>query len=270
MLCANLGVKTKMIDILIVEDHKEIASLLSDFLRKEGYTVSTAETGEKALHLYETYGARLLVLDINLPGEMDGFGVLSEVRKNANTHVLITSARTGKEDQLKGLRIGADDYIEKPYDIDILLAKIRGVMRRKFELDEIVCGPFRLNTVTETLTVSRTGEGSGIIGTGEGSGTNGAGEGDGTGDAGGMEGRTKDRTVDLTVKEYELLKLLMEHEGTTLKKDYLFNNVWGSDSESELQTLTVHIKWLREKLEKNPKKPEHILTVWGVGYRFEA
>ena len=76
--------------------------------------------------------------------------------------------------------------------------------------------------------------------------------------------------VELTYKEYELLKLMMEHEGTTLKKDYLFNNVWGSDSESELQTLTVHIKWLREKLEKDPKKPEHIITVWGVGYRFEA
>ena len=223
-----------MLDILIVEDHKEIAGLLADFLRKEGYTVSVAETGEKALHLYETYGARLLVLDINLPGDMDGFAVLSEVRRNDNTHVLITSARTGKEDQLKGLRIGADDYIEKPYDIDILIAKIRGIMRRKFELDEIVCGAFRLNTVTETLTV------------------------DG------------DRTIDLTAKEYELLKLMMEHAGTTLKKDYLFNNVWGSDSESELQTLTVHIKWLREKMEKNPKKPEHIITVWGVGYRFEA
>ena len=223
-----------MLDILIIEDHKEIAALLADFLRKEGYTVSAAETGEKALHIYETYGARLLILDINLPGDMDGFAVLSEVRKNANTHVLITSARTGKEDQLKGLRIGADDYIEKPYDIDILLAKIRGIMRRKFELDEIVCGAFRLNTVTESLII----------------------------DGG--------KAVELTAKEYALLKLMMEHSGTTLKKEYLFNNVWGSDSESELQTLTVHIKWLREKLEADPKKPEHIITVWGVGYRFEA
>ncbi len=245
-----------MLDILIVEDHKEIASLLSDFLQKEGYTVSTAETGEKALHLYETYGARLLVLDINLPGEIDGFGVLSEVRKTSNTYVLITSARTGKEDQLKGLRIGADDYIEKPYDIDILIAKIQGIMRRKFELDEIVCGAFRLNTVTETLTVS--GKAGGNAGTGGNAGKN------------GKDPEGSDRTIDLTAKEYELLKLMMEHAGTTLKKDYLFNNVWGSDSESELQTLTVHIKWLREKLEKDPKKPEHIITVWGVGYRFEV
>ena len=98
-----------MLDILIVEDNHDIAGLLADFLRKEGYTVSTAGTGEKALHLYETYGARLLILDINLPGDMDGFAVLSKVRDGANTHVMITSARTGKEDQLKGLRIGADD-----------------------------------------------------------------------------------------------------------------------------------------------------------------
>ena len=159
--------------------------------------------------------------------------MLQEVRKNDNTHVLITSARTGKEDQLKGLRIGADDYIAKPYDMDILLAKGKGIMRRKFELDEIVCGDIRLNTVTESASV------------------------DG-------------KIIDLTAKEYELLKLMMEHKGTTLKKDYLFNTVWGSDSDSELQTLTVHIKWLREKIEKDPKKPVHILTVWGVGYRFEA
>ncbi len=222
-----------MIDILIVEDNTEIATLLTDFLRRDGYVVSTAETGEKALRLWEAYGARLLVLDINLPGEMDGFHVLSEVRKSANTHVLITSARTGKEDQLKGLRIGADDYIEKPYDIDILLEKIRGIFRRKFELDEIVCGDIRLNTVTETLTVG-------------------------------------EKSIELTAKEYELLRLMMENAGTTMKKEYLFQNVWGSDSDSELQTLTVHIKWLREKIEKDPKKPQHIITVWGVGYRFEA
>ncbi|MBR3539639.1 MAG: response regulator transcription factor [Eubacterium sp.] len=222
-----------MLDILIVEDNHDIAGLLADFLRKEGYTVSTADTGEKALHLYETYGARLLILDINLPGDMDGFAVLSKVRDGANTHVMITSARTGKEDQLKGLRIGADDYIEKPYDIDILIAKIKGIFKRKFELDEMVEGDIRLNTVTESLMVG-------------------------------------DRHVEITAKEYELLKLLMEHKNTTLKKEYLFNAVWGSDSESELQTLTVHVKWLREKVEEDPRKPKHILTVWGVGYRFEG
>ena len=220
-----------MLDILIVEDNKEIAALLTDFLRREGYTVSIADSGEKALDLYERYGAKLLILDINLPG-IDGFSVLSKVRENSNTHVLITSARTGKEDQLKGLMTGADDYIEKPYDIDILIAKIKGIFKRKFSMDEITAGDIRLNLATETLYV-------------------------------------RDEQRELTAKEFELLKLLMENKGTTLKKEFLFNSVWGSDSESELQTLTVHIKWLREKLEKDVKKPEHILTVWGVGYRFE-
>ena len=220
-----------MLDILVVEDHKEIAALLADFLRREGFTVSIADSGEKALSLYERYGAKLLVLDINLPGT-DGFSVLSKVREKSNTHVLITSARTGKEDQLKGLMTGADDYIEKPYDIDILLAKIKGIFRRKYSLDEIIAGDIKLNTVTGQLNVG-------------------------------------EKQYELTAKEFELLKLLMENKGTTLKKEYLFNSVWGSDSESEPQTLTVHVKWLREKIEKNVKNPMHILTVWGVGYRFE-
>lgn len=112
-----------MLDILIVEDNKEIGQLLCDFLRKENYTVEVAQSGEKAMELYEMYGAKLLILDIMLPG-MDGFALCGKIRETSNTHILIASARTGKEDKLKGLNIGADDYIEKPYDIDILLAKI--------------------------------------------------------------------------------------------------------------------------------------------------
>lgn len=220
-----------MLDILIVEDNKEIGTLLSDFLRHENYVVSIADTGEKALDIYERYGAKLIILDIMLPG-IDGFAVCSKIRESSNAHILIASARTGKEDKLKGLNIGADDYIEKPYDIDILIAKIKGIFRRKYAIDEIVEGDIRLNTVSRTLTVA-------------------------------------DRQVEVTEKEFELLKLLIENKNSTLKKEYLFNTVWGSDSESELQTLTVHIKWLREKIEKNPKKPEHIITAWGVGYRYE-
>lgn len=220
-----------MIDILIVEDNPEISALLCDFLRKENYVVSVAPTGEKALALYEAYGARLIILDIMLPG-MDGFAVCSKIRESSNTHILIASAKDEKDDKLKGLNLGADDYIEKPYDMDILLAKIRGVFRRKYALEEIVEGDLKLNTVNGTLQVR------GI-------------------------------PVDVTEKEFELLKLLIENKNITLKKEYLFRTVWGSDSETELQTVTVHIKWLREKIEKNPKQPEHIKTEWGVGYRFE-
>ena len=219
-----------MLDIIIVEDHQEIGELLCRFLQKENYLVTVAPTGEKALELYERYGAKLLILDIMLPG-MDGFSVLSKIRENSNTHILIASARTGKEDMLKGLNLGADDYIEKPYDVDILSAKIRGIFKRKYAVEELEDGDIKLDLVTKTLFVNRL-------------------------------------PVDTTIKEFELLKLLMENKGVTLKKEYLFNTVWGSDSESELQTVTVHIKWLREKLEKNPKKPQHIITEWGVGYRF--
>lgn len=220
-----------MLDILIAEDDKEIGSLLCEFLRKENYTVSVAQTGEKALKLYEKYGAKLIILDIMLPG-IDGFAVCSKIRENSNTHILIASARTQKDDKLKGLNLGADDYIEKPYDMDILLAKIRGIFKRKYAREEIIEGTIKLNTITNSLWVK------------------------------GVE-------TDITVKEFELLKLLMENKNVTLKKEYLFNAIWGSDSDSEFQTLTVHIKRLREKVEEDPKKPRHIITEWGVGYRFE-
>ncbi|MBP5262159.1 MAG: response regulator transcription factor [Clostridiales bacterium] len=220
-----------MLDILIVEDNKEIAGLLQAFLRKENYAVSVADSGEKALDLFAKYGAKLVILDIMLPG-MDGFSVCSKIRKSSNAHILVASAKTNKDDKLKGLNLGADDYIEKPYDIDILIAKINGIFKRKFAQEIITEGNLKLNTVTETLAVN-------------------------------------DKDVEVTSKEFELLKFLIENKGVTLKKEYLFNTVWGSDSNSEIQTLTVHIKWLREKIEEDPKKPDHIITVWGVGYRFE-
>lgn len=220
-----------MIDILIVEDNKEIATLLRDFLTKENYVVSVADNGEKALSLYEKYGARLILLDIMLP-KMDGFNICSKIRENSNTPIFILSAKTDKEDKLNGIILGADDYIEKPIDIDILLAKIRGIFKRRYSIEKIVEGNLILNTVQQILTVGK-------------------------------------KEYELTTKECELLKILMENKNTTLKKEYLFNTIWGSDSDTELQSLTVHIKWLREKIEEDPKEPKHIITVWGVGYRFE-
>lgn len=220
-----------MLDIIIVEDNEEIAGILCDFLRNEKFTVSIAPNGEKGLELFETYGAKIIILDINLPG-MDGFAVCSRIRENSNAHIMIASARTDKNDMLKGLGIGADDYIEKPYDIDILIAKIKGVFRRKYAIDQLCSDEININTVNKSICV-------------------------------------KGELVEATLKEYELLKFMMENKGTTLKKEYLFNTIWGSDSESELQTLTVHIKWLREKIEEDPKHPKHIITEWGVGYRFE-
>lgn len=218
-------------DILIVEDNKELQQLLTDFLRNEGYTVSSCDNGEKALSLYERYGARLVLLDINLPG-MDGFAVCEKIRENGNTPIIMLTARVSKEDKLNGLILGADDYIEKPYDIDILLAKIKGIFRRRFAEDKMTEGSLTLDLAAGTA--FRDG-----------------------------------KAVDMTAKEFELLKYLIENKGQTLSKERIFNSIWGSDSESELQTLTVHIKWLREKIEDDPKNPKHIITVWGKGYRWE-
>ncbi|MBR5996423.1 MAG: response regulator transcription factor [Bacilli bacterium] len=220
-----------MADIIIVEDNVEIGNLLCDFLRKEKYSVCLATTGEKALELYEKYGAKIFILDIMLPG-IDGLAVCSKIRETSNAYIIIASAKSDKEDKLAGLNLGADDYVEKPYDVDILLAKIKGVFKRKYAIEEIHEGNLILNTVNNILKVNG-------------------------------------KQVTVTDKEFELLKLLIENKGTTLKKEYIFNTIWGSDSESEPQTLTVHIKWLREKIEEDPKNPKHIITVWGNGYRYE-
>ncbi|MCQ2483394.1 MAG: response regulator transcription factor [Clostridia bacterium] len=218
-------------DILIIEDNKEICDILTGFLRREGYTVSVANSGEKALALFEKYGAKLLLLDLMLPG-MDGFSVCSEIRRIANTPIIFISARSDRESKLNSLVLGADDFIEKPIDIDILLAKINGIFKRRIAGDVIKDGDIEVNRDTLKLTANG-------------------------------------KQYDLTVKEMELLFLLMDNKGVTLKKEYLFNTVWGFDSDSELQTLTVHIKWLREKIEPDSKNPIHIKTVWGVGYRYE-
>lgn len=220
-----------MTDILIVEDNKELANLLCDFLRLENYTVSVAETGEKALSLYEKYGARLVLLDIMLPGT-DGFAVCSKIRENSNTPILIVSAKTEKDDKINGLILGADDYIEKPYDIDILLAKIQGIFKRRYQTSVITDGYIKIDKAKRIA-------------------------------------YKNDELLELTQKEFDLLTLFLENQGKTLSKDMLFNKIWGFESFSEIQTLTVHIKWLRQKIEDNPKEPKHIVTVWGIGYRYE-
>jgi DNA-binding response OmpR family regulator len=220
-----------MADIIVVEDDKEIGELLMDFLVAEGYDTYLAPTGEEALDVYEDEGAKLIILDIMLPG-MDGLAVLSSIREMGNAPVIIVSAKNAKEDKLDGLNLGADDYVEKPYDIDILLAKIKGIFKRRYSSDNLIDGNITIDKTAHKIY---------------------------------LEGNE----VGVTVKEYELLVYLMENKGKVIKKEDLFNAIWGFDSESEPQTLTVHIKFLREKLEEDPKNPKRILTVWGVGYRFE-
>lgn len=220
-----------MTDILIIEDNEELGGLLMDFLKAEGYSVQLSRTGEEGEQFFLKGGARLVVLDIMLPG-MDGFAVCRSIRAKSNAPILIVSAKIEKEDKLSGLLLGADDYVEKPYDIDILLAKISGIFKRRYESDVLTCGDIRLDKTGRSVYKSG-------------------------------------RLLQMTAKEFDLLLLLAENVGKALSKDMLFNKIWGFDSFSEPQTLTVHIKRLREKIEEDPRSPRHILTVWGVGYRFE-
>ena len=219
-----------MTDILIVEDDKELADLLTDFLREEGYVVSSVNSGERAVHLFERYGARLVVLDINLP-DMNGFAICSKLRENTDTPILIVSSRTGREDKLNGYELGADDYIEKPYDIDVLIAKIKGIFKRRYQHDILSADGVTLNLADRTAVI------------------------DG-------------KPVELPSKEFDLLALLIENQGKVLKKSYLFGTVWGNDSDSELQTLHVHVNRIRQKLGDDPKNAKRLLTIWGVGYKF--
>lgn len=220
-----------MTDILVVEDNVEMGTLLCDFLKSESYTVQLCTNGESALTHFKNNGAKLIILDVMLPN-MDGLAVCREIRKISNTPILIVSAKTEKDDKLNGLLLGADDYIEKPYDIDILLAKIQGVFKRRYQTSVITDGYIKIDKVKRIA-------------------------------------YKNDELLELTQKEFDLLTLFLENQGKTLSKDMLFNKIWGFDSFSEIQTLTVHIKWLRQKIEDNPKEPKHIITVWGIGYRYE-
>ena len=217
-------------DILIVEDNDELAEVLLDFLVAEGYEAEIAGNGYEALELFSAHSPRLVILDIMLPG-MDGFTVCTEIRRRSDVPVIIVSARGEKTDMLDGLGLGADDYIEKPYDIDILLAKINGIFERRYRGRMIKEGSLTIDCAKREVY---------------------------------LDGRH----LPLTVKEYELLLLLVKNKEKVISKEELFNKVWGVESESEQQTLTVHIKRLRQKIEKDPGNPRCILTVWGVGYKF--
>ena len=223
-----------MVDLLIIEDNLELGTILCDFLARDGYSLYYAKTGEEGMEYLRNNTVKLVLLDLMLPG-IDGFGVCKQIRQEGNIPIVIMSAKVDKQDKLSGLELGADDYIEKPFDIDILSAKIGALLRRNYELREkakiISC---------ENITI----------------------------DLDATSVYYKNKLVTMTVKEYELLRILMENKGKTLRKEWLFDKVWGTDSFSEPSTLTVHINKLREKIEEQPKNPKRIITVWGIGYKF--
>ncbi|WP_315112217.1 response regulator transcription factor [Clostridium intestinale] len=221
-----------MVDVLLIEDNIEMGEVLCDFLEAQGFSCYHADSGEKGVDFILKNKSKIILLDIMLPG-IDGFEVCRVIREKMNVPIIIISAKTGKEDKINGLIIGADDYIEKPFDMDILIAKIKAIYRRNYEKPSIICiGDIVIDIKSRIV-------------------------------------KKDEQKLILTSKEYELLLYLIENKGKTLRKEQIFNKIWGMDSFSELSTLTVHVKWLREKIEKDPKNPRHITTVWGVGYRFE-
>lgn len=221
----------------MVEDEKELARVTKDYFGSRGYLLKVINDGQEAMEYLSINldSVKLLILDIMLPG-VDGLTICEKVRQQSNIPIIILSARTGEEARITGIELGADDYLEKPYSVKELFVRVKSQLRRAYELK------LELNKISAADLVL---------------------------DIGGRKLYIDGRAVNLAVKEFELLKILIQNKGRVVNKEKLFNQVWGIDSESDYSTLTVHINKLREKIEKNPKKPERIKTVWGIGYRFE-
>ena len=223
-----------MTDILIIEDDKDLGRLISDFLRKEGWTVTLVETAEEGLKLLEGEAFKLLLLDVMLPGK-DGFTALAEIRKSKNLPVLMMSAKSDDESRILGIEIGADDYVDKSFSIPVLTSKIKALMRRSYDIAEE-----KQILSAEGITV----------------------------DVGARKVYKNDELTDVKGKEFDLLVYLMQHRGKALRKETIFNEVWGADCFSEQSSLGVYISWLREKIEDDPREPKRIKTVYKVGYQF--
>ncbi|HEY0168445.1 MAG TPA: response regulator transcription factor [Jatrophihabitans sp.] len=226
-----------MTRVLVVEDEESISDPLSYMLRREGFEVSVAETGPDALRQFERDGADLVLLDLMLPG-LSGTEVCRSLRQKSNVAIIILTARDSEVDKVVGLELGADDYVTKPFSHRELLARIRAVLRRGAENEELLsstieAGPVRLDVERHTVAV------------------NGA-------------------TVALPLKEFDLLELLLRNSGRVLTRGQLIDRIWGSDYVGDTKTLDVHVKRLRAKIEPDPANPKHLLTVRGLGYKFDG
>jgi two-component system response regulator RegX3 len=222
--------------VLVVEDEESYSDALSYVLRKEGFEVAVAETGPDALDEYDRAGADIVLLDLMLPG-LSGTEVCRALRSRGNVPVIIVSAKDTEVDKVVGLELGADDYVTKPYSPRELLARVRAVLRRGQDVellpDTLEAGPVRMDVERHVVTVS------------------------------GIE-------IRLPLKEFELLEMLLRNTGRVLTRGQLIDRIWGADYVGDTKTLDVHVKRLRSKLEKDPSNPQHLVTVRGLGYKFES
>jgi two-component system alkaline phosphatase synthesis response regulator PhoP len=247
--------------VLIVEDEKHLADGLRFNLEAEGYMVDTVGDGESALELLLDKRERfdVMVLDVMLPGK-DGFAVASEIRAAGQfIPILMLTARGRPEDVLRGFEAGADDYLAKPFELTVLIARLNGLLRRRawFHLDQGGAEAIPLSApVQKTKEESKRLEAEPFI------------FGDKTIDFGALELRTPNQTVRLTLMEAEVLRYLIEHEGRVVSRKSLLEDVWGLHEDTDTRAIDNFIVRLRKYLEDEPARPRHLLTVRGVGYRF--
>jgi two-component system, OmpR family, response regulator RegX3 len=223
--------------VLIVEDEESFADPLAFLLRKEGFTAAVAGTGQEALEEFDRNGADIVLLDLMLPG-MSGTDVCKALRQRSAVPVIMVTARDSEIDKVVGLELGADDYVTKPYSARELIARIRAVLRRGGESEELLpqvleAGPVRMDVERHVVTVD-------------------GGE------------------VSLPLKEFDLLEYLLRNVGRVLTRGQLIDRVWGADYVGDTKTLDVHVKRLRSKIEPDPSAPRHLVTVRGLGYKFES
>ncbi len=221
--------------ILIIEDDNDLAQITSDMLKNYGFEIKIVEDCEQAFNALTDGQFQLILMDINLP-DGSGFEVCKELRRVSKVPVIFASARTSEDDKIMGFDAGGDDYLEKPYSLRELLARVNALMRRTYgETEGGVIYQFGgIKVDTGMRIVERNGE-----------------------------------EVKLALREFDLLAYLCAHSNQIISKEELLHEVWGAFSEAETATVAVHIRWLREKLEEDPSKPKWIKTVWGIGYQME-
>lgn len=219
-------------DCLIIDDEKLLADSTAEYFNMFGVTAAVVYTADECRAFFEENSAALLLLDINL-GDDSGFQLCKELREKTEIPILFISARTSDDDQIIALNIGGDDYIQKPYSLGVLLAKVKAVLKRYGQSADVFDdGRLRVDLTAKTVNV-------------------------------------RGKTVKLTALEFKLLAYLIENENKVVSKRELFDNVW-EDKFTGDGTLNVHIRKLREAIERDPSAPEHIITVWGDGYKFQG
>ena len=226
-----------MTRVLIVEDEDSFSEAMSFMLRKEGFEVSVANNGALAIEEFDRTGADLVLLDLMLPG-LSGTEVCREIRKRSNVPVIMVTAKDSEIDKVVGLELGADDYVTKPFSSRELIARIKAVLRRagtdiEDASDILELGAVRIDVERHIVSV---------------------------------EGQQ----IKLPLKEFDLLLMLMRNAGRVLTRGQLIDRIWGSDYVGDTKTLDVHIKRLRAKIEKDPANPIHLMTVRGLGYKFDV